>query len=52
MCGFDILCIAVVIIEGERGGNNVKEISNYAGNAARRPRKVWLMCDLSLDFLP
>lgn len=52
MSGFDIFCIAVVIIEREREENNVKEISIYAGNAAPGPRKVWLMCDLSLDFLP
>lgn len=49
---FDILCIAVLIIKRERGESDVKEISIYAGNAATRPRKVWLMRDLSLDFLP
>lgn len=38
--------------KGGGGVDNVKEFSIYAGNAATRPRKVWLMCDLSLDFLP
>lgn len=51
-CVFDILCIALVIIEKEGEGNSVEEISIYAGNAATRPWKVWLMRDLFLDFLP
>lgn len=49
------LCVLIFLHHcsvSEREENNVKENSIYAGNAATRPRKVWLVRDLSLDFLP